>query len=109
MRSAATAEESDNPVRSGLCACYEAFSTEDTGALVDVARKCVDGYDVGRFLVPGTVFEPVGCGDFIPAVVEGVVGGENAHGEGGRLDLVDDGGEAWPVRVGSRVGSIKKR
>lgn len=109
MRSAATAEKSDDPVGSGLCACYEAFGTKNASALVDVAGEGVDGYDVGGFLVPGTVFEPVGCGDFIPAVVEGVVGGENAHGESRRLGLVDDGGEAWPVRVGSRVGPIKKR
>ena len=61
MRSAAAAEEGDNPVGSGLCACYEAFGTKDTGFLVDVAGKSVDGYDMGGFLVPGTVFEPVGC------------------------------------------------
>ena len=61
MRSAATAEKSDDPVGSGLCACYEAFGAQDTCALVDIAGKCIDGYDVGGFLVPGTVFEPVGC------------------------------------------------
>ena len=61
MRSATTAEESDDPVGSGLCACNEAFGTKDTRSLVDVAGKCVDGYDMGGLLVPGTVFEPVGC------------------------------------------------
>ena len=61
MRSAATAEESDKPVGSGLCACYEAFGAKDTRSLVDVAGKGVDGNDMGGFLVPGTVFEPVGC------------------------------------------------
>ena len=61
MRSAAATEESDKPVGSGLCACYEAFGTKDTRFLIDVAGKSVDGYDMGGFLVPGTVFEPVGC------------------------------------------------
>ena len=61
MRSAAAAEESDKPVGSGLCACYETFGTKDARFLVDVAGKTVDGYDMGGFLVPGTVFEPVGC------------------------------------------------
>lgn len=109
MRSTATTEESDDPVGSRLCACYEAFGTKDTRTLIDVAGEGVDSYDMRGFLVPGTIFKPVGCRNFIPAVVEGVVGGENAHGLGGRLCLVDDGDEARPVRIGNFVGPIKQR
>lgn len=33
---------------------------------VDVAGYCVDGDDVGCFVVPGTVFSPIGCRYFLP-------------------------------------------
>ena len=36
-----------------------------------MAGEGVDGDDVGGFVVPGTVFLPVGCGDFVEGVVEG--------------------------------------
>lgn len=65
----------------GLPTCDEAFCTQDAGRGVDVPGEGVDGDDVGRGFVPGTVFPPVGGGDFVPAVVEGVGGGEDTHCE----------------------------
>lgn len=72
MRDGVAAEEGEHPGGGGLGAGDEAFGAEDAGCGVDGAGEGVDGGDVGGLVVPGTVFAPVGGGDFGPGVVEGV-------------------------------------
>ena len=57
----------------------EAFGTQDAGAGFELAGKGVDGDNMGRFVVPRTVFTPIGGGDFRPGVVECAVCGEDFH------------------------------
>lgn len=71
MRRGLAAEQGEHPGRGRLGAGDEAFGAEDAGGGVDAAGEGVDGDDVGGFVVPGTVFAPVGGGDFRPGVVEG--------------------------------------
>lgn len=44
-----------------------------------MAGESVNGDNVGGGFIPGAVFQPVGGRDFVPAVIESVVGGEDAH------------------------------
>lgn len=53
--------------------------THNACGRVDMARKGVDGDDMGRLLVPGTIFAPVVDGDLFPGVLEVVGGGEELH------------------------------
>lgn len=71
VRGGGAAEQGEHPGRGGLGAGDEAFGAEDAGCGVDAAGEGVDGGDVGGFVVPRTVFAPVGRGDFRPRVVEG--------------------------------------
>lgn len=82
-RGRGVAEQGGQPGRHGLRAGEEALGAEDAGGGVDAPREGVHRDDVAGVLVPGTVFLPVGGGDFGPGVVEGVGGGEDTHGRRG--------------------------
>ena len=99
-------------MRRVLVAGYQALGAEDASIWVDVARYRVDGEDVLGFRVPGTVFAPVGCANFFPAVLEGAVCVEDFHLDGiwvvtevleleGKEDgeVVVASGEWWCVRL----------
>lgn len=53
--------------------------TYDTSGLVYRAREGVDGDNMRGFIVPRTILQPVGGGDFGPGVIEGTGGRENLH------------------------------
>lgn len=62
-----------------MAAGDEAFGAEDVGGRIESAGESVDGDDVRGLVVPGTVFPPVGGGDFIPGILEFVLRVEEAH------------------------------
>lgn len=46
---------------------------------VDIVGEHVHRDDMGGFLVPGTIFSPVGRGHLVPGVVKGACGLEDLH------------------------------
>ena len=78
----------------------EALGAKDASVGFDTARKSVDSHDVRRFVVPGTVFAPIGGRDFLPGVIEGTIRCEYLHcGDG----MDGKGGRSRDLGVVSRV------
>lgn len=69
----ATAEKRDYPGWGALVTRYQSFGAEDTRGWVDVAGEGVNGDNMSCFVVPRTVFPPVGSRYFVPRVVESAV------------------------------------
>lgn len=59
--------------------CGYESGTYNASGWVYRAGKGIDGDDMGGFVVPRTVFAPVGCGDFFPRVVKGTRGRKDFH------------------------------
>ena len=94
MRGVGAAQQGQDPGWRSLLAGYQAFGAElwslrsaagrmrntggsggayDSGCRIHGAREGVDGDYMGGFVVPGAVFLPVGCRNFLPGVVERAV------------------------------------
>ena len=55
-------------------------NAHDASFRVNRARKSVDGNDMIRSFVPGTIFPPVCGGNFFPRVIESAAEGIDPHG-----------------------------
>lgn len=60
-------------------------ATYDSGRRVDVSGEGIDGNDMRRLVVPWRILDPVGGGDLLPGVVEGLGIAEEPHGKSGRV------------------------
>lgn len=53
--------------------------TYHPGFRIHVSGQSVDTNDMGGFVVPRTIFSPVGRRDFLPWVIKGAIGFKDLH------------------------------
>lgn len=79
----------------------EALGAEDASLGFEAAGEGVDSYHVRGFVVPRTVFAPIGGGDFFPRVIEGAIREKHFH----RNFLMRDGGDGDDMKKGVEIGN----